>query len=105
MNITLMAFGSRGDVQPFLALAVAQRNRGHNVILAAPSDFEAQIKTYSISCIPIPISSQGFLGTDCTHGIARQGITPATLIAICHEIVPGPALHLAQCQYTVNPPH
>lgn len=43
-----MAFGSRGDVQPFLALAAALRERGHNVTLAAPSDFEAQINAYHI---------------------------------------------------------
>ncbi|MBI1258008.1 MAG: hypothetical protein GC204_11090 [Chloroflexi bacterium] len=87
MNIILMAFGSRGDVQPFLALAVALRQRGHSVTLAAPEDFEAQIKAYQILYIPIPISGQDFFKKEISKRIAR-GITPATLLALWREVIP-----------------
>lgn len=40
MNIALVGFGSRGDVQPFLALALTLRERGHTVRLIAPNDLE-----------------------------------------------------------------
>jgi hypothetical protein len=36
MNITLLTYDSRGDVQPFLALAVGLQKAGHQVKLAAP---------------------------------------------------------------------
>ncbi|MBK7319262.1 MAG: glycosyltransferase [Anaerolineales bacterium] len=36
MNITILTYGSRGDVQPFLALACGLQERGHVVKLAAP---------------------------------------------------------------------
>lgn len=36
MRIALTSFGARGDVQPFLILALALQARGHDVILAAP---------------------------------------------------------------------
>jgi sterol 3beta-glucosyltransferase len=88
MNITLMAFGSRGDVQPFLALAVALRERGHSVTLAAPADFEAQINAYGIPYIRVPISNMEVLQQETTKEVTRKGITPATLIAFWREVIP-----------------
>ena len=39
MRITILALGSRGDVQPFVALALALQQRGHAVRIAAPEDY------------------------------------------------------------------
>ena len=36
MKIVLATFGSRGDVQPMLALSLALQSAGHEVLLAAP---------------------------------------------------------------------
>lgn len=41
MTIALLTVGSRGDVQPFVALALGLQRAGHDVTLAAPSDAEA----------------------------------------------------------------
>lgn len=41
MKITLLTYGSRGDVQPFLALAQGLQGNGHRVKLCAPHRFEA----------------------------------------------------------------
>lgn len=43
-NITILALGSRGDVQPFVALACALRGRGHCVRIAAPQDYAPLIE-------------------------------------------------------------
>jgi sterol 3beta-glucosyltransferase len=88
MNITLMAFGSRGDIQPFLALAVALRERGHNVTLASPRDFEALINAYSIPFLPVPISNMEVMQRESSKGIARKGVTPATMLAFWREVIP-----------------
>jgi len=40
MKITILTYGSRGDIQPFLALAVGLQKAGHQVKLAAPHRFE-----------------------------------------------------------------
>src|SRR5215203_287263 len=40
MNITLLTIGSRGDVQPFVALGVGLRDAGHEVTLATGKGFE-----------------------------------------------------------------
>src|SRR5690348_10053453 len=87
MNIILMGYGSRGDVQPFLGLAVALRQRGHQVMLAAPGDFEAQIKAYDISYIRIPITNMEMLQRDSAKQVANR-ITPATLLAFWREVIP-----------------
>jgi sterol 3beta-glucosyltransferase len=88
MNIVLMTFGSRGDIQPFLALAVALRERGHTVTLAAPRDFEAQISAYSVPYVRIPVSTIEVLQKESAKGYTRKGMTPATLIAVWREIIP-----------------
>ena len=38
MKIVLITFGSRGDVQPMLALSLALQSAGHRVLLAAPPE-------------------------------------------------------------------
>lgn len=53
MNITILTFGSRGDVQPFLPLSLGLISRGHNVILAAPPRFKNLIEEYGITFFPL----------------------------------------------------
>jgi sterol 3beta-glucosyltransferase len=53
MKITLLTYGSAGDVQPFLALAIGLRQAGHTVRLAAPRRFSDMIEAYGICCIPL----------------------------------------------------
>jgi len=36
MKISLLALGTRGDVQPFIALALCLKNRGYKTIIYAP---------------------------------------------------------------------
>ncbi len=48
MRITILALGSRGDVQPFVALALALRTRGHAVRIAAPQDYATLIEDYGL---------------------------------------------------------
>lgn len=49
MNITILTFGSRGDVQPFLPLSLGLMSRGHNVILAAPARFKSLVEEHGIT--------------------------------------------------------
>src|SRR5262249_15991769 len=84
------AFGSRGDIQPFLALAVALRERGHNVTLAAPSDYEAQITAYNISYVRIPITNMEFGQQDNS---TSAGVKSPSPIALLRKVLP--ALNLA----------
>ena len=39
MRVLLSTIGSRGDVQPLVALALALRKHGHEARICAPPDF------------------------------------------------------------------
>ncbi len=53
MNITLLAIGSRGDVQPAVALAVGLRRAGHTVRLGSYAQFATLAQAYDLSFTPI----------------------------------------------------
>lgn len=53
MKITILTYGSRGDVQPFLALALGLQNAGHTVKLAAPHRFADFVGIYKIPFVPL----------------------------------------------------
>ncbi len=48
MRFALLALGSRGDVQPFIALGLALLERGHTVRLLAAADYEELSTTYGL---------------------------------------------------------
>ncbi len=48
MKVLLVAHGTRGDVQPLLALAVALKKAGHEALLAAPESFAAGVLTQDV---------------------------------------------------------
>ena len=53
MKITILTYGSRGDVQPFLPLSLGLMARGHIVTLAAPSRFKELVEGYGIRFSPL----------------------------------------------------
>lgn len=87
MKITLMTFGTRGDTQPFLALAAALRQRGHDAVLVAPIDFEALAAAHRVPYVSTPGSSMEFVQRSSTRQLMGRN-SPATLIAYLRETMP-----------------
>ncbi len=54
MRISIHTLGTRGDVQPYLALALELRRRGHQVQIAAPVQFETMVAERGIPFAPLP---------------------------------------------------
>lgn len=54
MRIAIGTLGTRGDVQPYLALARALTNLGHQVQLAAPEQFLELAALYGVELAPLP---------------------------------------------------
>jgi UDP:flavonoid glycosyltransferase YjiC (YdhE family) len=54
MKIAILTIGTRGDVQPYLALALSLRRAGHGVKLVAPAVFEPLVSGYDVDFIPLP---------------------------------------------------
>lgn len=64
MRITFLALGSRGDVQPLLALAVGlQRTGRHRICFAAPDNFEPLVREYQLDFFPLGINAEHLIGT------------------------------------------
>ena len=61
MRITLLTYGSRGDVEPFVALGVGFMRAGHSVRLAAPVVFEQLVSSHGIDFIGLPGDPDGLV--------------------------------------------
>ena len=53
MNILMSTIGSRGDVQPLLALARALRDLDHQPRLCAPPNFKEWVESHGVAFVPI----------------------------------------------------
>ncbi len=53
MRYGIITTGSRGDVQPFIALALALKERGHTVTLITNENFRAFVEGFGVSYLPI----------------------------------------------------
>ena len=53
MQVLLSSIGSRGDVQPILALALELRALGHHARLCVAPNFKEWIESYGLECTPI----------------------------------------------------
>ena len=61
LRVVLASVGSRGDVQPMLALAQTLRARGHAVLIAAPPNFAAWTHDLGFEFAPLSEDIQVFL--------------------------------------------
>jgi sterol 3beta-glucosyltransferase len=55
MHITILAFGSRGDVQPYVALGLGLERAGHQVRLVAFSQFKAFVESRGLDFFSLGI--------------------------------------------------
>ena len=78
MKITICTFGSRGDIQPYLALAVGLQQAGHQVTLAAAQNFSEWIRSYGVTAYPVHYDTQAemqdpeFKAAMQSHNLLRQ---------------------------------
>ncbi len=61
MNITLIAFGTRGDVQPCIALARGLRAAGHTVRIAAPQNFRNWVESQGVAFAAIGVDVEAMM--------------------------------------------
>ena len=74
MRIVLATFGSRGDVQPMLALSLALQSAGHHVLLAAPPEKEKWARQLGCPFQPLGEDITAFIdGMKNAHS-TRSGI-------------------------------
>src|SRR3990172_1442409 len=81
MRVLLATFGSRGDVQPVIALALGLRAAGHAPTVAAPPNFAAAVARHGLVALPLGRDSQAFLGQFGTNVWAALPVMRAELAA------------------------
>ena len=54
MRFSIHTLGTRGDMQPYLALGRGLRRRGHDVLVVAPAQFEAMAREEGIGFAALP---------------------------------------------------
>jgi len=54
MHITLVTYGSQGDVEPFVALGKGLRRTGYEVRLAAPEVFSRLVTSHGLDFVGLP---------------------------------------------------
>lgn len=53
MNIGIFTYGTRGDLQPYVALALGLMNNGHKVTLSATEDFKDFVEGFGVAFQPL----------------------------------------------------
>ena len=88
MSITVLAIGSQGDVQPYLALAVGLKNEGYKVRFAANSNFAALAANYQIEFFPIQLDSFEFTQNSKTQSWLDAESIPHLILSTNRVIRP-----------------
>jgi sterol 3beta-glucosyltransferase len=83
MNILLMTYGSRGDVEPFLALAAGFAKAGHTARLAAPEAYAGLAAGSGVEYIPLP----GDPATLVETMTQRAGGNPLRMVGVMARFV------------------
>src|SRR5512135_2003468 len=73
MRITLLAAGSRGDIQPYLALGVGLQTAGHRVRFAAFRNYAAFAESYGLEFAPVDADFQAIMGGADGQGMVASG--------------------------------
>ena len=64
MRILMLAFGSRGDVQPYIALGQGLQQAGFDVTLAAGINFQAWIEREGLRCTPFRVDVEAYMQSE-----------------------------------------
>ena len=88
MRIALTSFGTRGDVQPFLVLALALQARGHDVTLATPPNVVEWAARCGVRTERIGFDTQAYMDSSEGQALFASGNVRAItkrMQALMHE--------------------
>ena len=73
MKIAIIAPGSQGDVQPFLALGKGLIKAGNTVRLVTNQNYEQQVKSYGLEFWSIEVSMEDIIRSEKMRGVLESG--------------------------------
>ena len=100
MKITVFAAGSRGDIQPCVALSKGLQQAGYRVSLAAPQDFAGFIQEHNISFRPLRGDVQKIMASDTGRKFMETGgANPIKSIHAIRKLIRPIVLEMAEDAY------
>jgi sterol 3beta-glucosyltransferase len=75
VKVGIFTFGSRGDVQPYLAIAIGLQRAGHDVFFCAPYDFAELVTSYGVPFRPLSMSISEVLNRPVNQQLPLNKIT------------------------------
>jgi sterol 3beta-glucosyltransferase len=73
MKYGIITSGSRGDVQPFIALALALMEKGHEVTVVAPENFREFVEGFGVSYWPVTGDTEHLINSPTALKILEGG--------------------------------
>ena len=73
MKITVFAAGSRGDIQPCVALSKGLQEAGYQICLAAPEDFADFVQEHNVNFCPLRGDVQQIMASDTGREFMETG--------------------------------
>lgn len=100
MKITIFAAGSRGDIQPCVALGKGLQTAGYRVRLAAPVDFADFIQKHGVDFHPLRGDVQQIMASDTgKRFMERGGANPLVSIHAVRKMIAPVILQMAEDAY------
>lgn len=85
-RLTIAAIGSRGDVQPYVALGVGLANAGHDVSIATHVPFRDMVTSHGLRYLTITGNPQELLATKHGQALMASAANPWRFIKMLREI-------------------
>jgi len=76
MKITILAIGSRGDVQPLVALGLGLKSKGHDVTVATHAIFEGFVQSHGLGFFLIKADPKKTLESRAGQEALKNGASP-----------------------------
>ncbi|MGL5076933.1 MAG: glycosyltransferase, partial [Waterburya sp.] len=87
MKITILTIGTRGDVQPYIALGVGLKQAGYEVQIVTHSIFESFIRSYGLNFAATEGDPQGFIESEEGKKILESGSNPIEFIRLFSQSI------------------
>ena len=95
MRVVIVAPGSRGDVEPYIALGKGLKKTGHVVRLVTHQNFEELVNSHGLEFWPVESNVQDIAQSKEMRGLLERGNFLAIMSQMAKEAERG-AIHLAE---------
>lgn len=87
MHVAISTYGTRGDIQPFIALALGLKQAGHRATLVTSDTFTQWIQSYGVDTCPVHFNPQEIVQRPETQAVMRGRGNPLRVFGIMRAVI------------------